>query len=172
MYFVYLTSLCPKLVRIVSLPNRGSKSECEGSNVPTNIAPNDVADKLISDARHTKRELLGKFFEISRELSSFSISNDVSELWAKIGILEREVDPLFNLLSKKELQFSELGRQISKKFGYLKNKIKELEEQPILPCDSVSAVSETSNASSCALAQIDIDLKKEEYEAKQLDVEL
>ena len=162
------------------------KSECEGSNVPlsqptghtegggpkvpTNIAPNDVGDKLLRDARHTKRELLGKIFEISRELSGFSISDDVSEPRAKIGMLEREVDQFFDLISKKELQFSELGQQISKEFGYLKNKIEELEEQPILPCNSVSAVSETSNASSCALAQIDLDLKKKEleYEAKQL----
>ena len=168
------------------------KSECEGSNVPlsqptghtegggpkvpTNIAPNDVGDKLLRDARHTKRELLGKIFEISRELSGFSISDDVSELSDKIGILEREVDQFFDLISKKELQFSELGQQISKEFGYLKNKIEELEEQPILPCDSVSAVSKTSNASSCALAQIDLDLKKKEleYEAKhaQLALEL
>ena len=68
------------------------------------------------------------------------------------------MDRFFDLISKKELQFSELGQQISKEFGYLKNKIEELEEQPILPCDSVSAVSETSNTSSCALAQIDLDL--------------
>ena len=166
------------------------KSECEGNNaplsqptghtegggpkVPTNIAPNDVADKLLRDARHTKRELLGKIFEISRELSGFSISDDVSELRDKIGMLEREVDQFFDLISKKELQFSELGQQISKKFGYLKNKIEELEEQPILPCDSVSAVSETSNASSCALAQIDLDLKKKELEceAKQRHAQL
>ena len=180
-------------MRIVSLPVPApEKSECGGSNVPlsqptghtegggpkvpTNIAPNDVGDKLLRDARHTKRELLGKIFEISRELSGFSISDDVSELRDKIGILEREVDQFFDLISKKELQFSELGQQISEEFGYLKNKIKELEEQPILPCDSVSAVSETSNASSCALAQIDLDLKKKEleYEAKhaQLALEL
>ena len=109
------------------------KSECESSNVPlsrptghtegggpkvpTNIAPNDVADKLLRDAHHTKRELLGKFFEISRELSGFSISDNVSELGNKIGILEREVDQFFDLISKKELQFSELGQQISKEFG-------------------------------------------------------
>ena len=85
------------------------------------------------DARHTKRELLGKIFEISRELSGFSISNDVSELRAKIGMLEQEVDQFFGLISKKELQFLELGQQISKEFRHLKNKIEELEEQPILP---------------------------------------
>ena len=125
------------------------ESECEGSNVPlsqhightegggpkvpTNIAPNDVADKLLRDARHTKRELHVKVFEISRELSGFSISDDVSELRAKFGVLEREVDQFFDLISKKELQFLKLGQQISKEFRHLKSKIEELEEQPILP---------------------------------------
>ena len=175
-----LTALCPELTSQPRVPTgtAAEKSECEGSNAPlsqptghtegggpkapTSIAPNDVADKLSRDARHTKRELLGKIFEISRELSGFSVSDDVSELRAKIGILKPEVDQFFDLISKKELLFSELGQQISKEFGYFKNKIKELKVQPILPCDSVSAACKTSNAFFRALAQIDLDLKKKE----------
>ena len=77
----------------VPLGTTAENSECDGSNVPlsqptghtddgglkvpTNIAPNDVADKLLRDACHTKRELFSKSFEISTELSRFSIFDDV-----------------------------------------------------------------------------------------------
>ena len=165
-----------------SVASTKSARHTEGGHteVTTNIPLSDGPEVVLRDARQMKRDLLRKICEITTATLEVTNEDDVSAVRDKIVPLEREMDQFFCFLDEKsKVDFpADFGEHVMKEFGNLKCKLGELEEQhcTVGPEDSisnVSTVSGLSKSSSCALAQIDIELKRKElhFEAKQAQFE-